>query len=399
MKKKGRSANLEVPFVLAKRLWENVWQKFQEENADKISVLTRPAIFKMMQQQTSVGDSIFRKLKKEVEEVPEPKIVKLSRESINRLCDYLPVDIGESLRARCFLDPELRPLSKYFGRYRLYWRKKEDHSIPFPHSPYELELNSSGVSLTSNAGNAVGGLPTLINANLFFAAENYSKKSYFIFNVGTADEEQLGYIPGLCLTLNSDVTPISKSVLLVRNNETPDEALLNRYFDQFKESYYVKGIVLSWLLSPTPYRISGLFGNWYIYHVHNNIIRRGKICIRSERRINYEGTIHSFSKGHVEIFNNTNISISLYNSSKILHLLGRIGDQSDIGSRNHIRCIFSSTGKGGSTLKAGVSVMVRETETEFEDMTPAVIVSEDRSKFLSEADLKIILETPEDIEV
>lgn len=394
-----RPPKMEVPYQLAKTLWGKVWEKFEEEEAAKIKLIKHVEKLNLLQQKTGVGASVLTKLKKAVELtfIPDPPVIKMSRETINGLCNYLPDD---ALR-QCILEPEAFALYKYLGKYELYWRDRKDGVATILQS--ELKLDAGGVTLSGEAGSATGGRIMLKNANLFFTVENENKNSNFIFNVGTVGTEHLSYIPGLCQTLNADVRPVNMAVVLFRKSETdqePDRALLERYFDKFRGREFVPGVKLSWFnLTQPPYRISGLFGNWYIYHAYKDIIRRGKISIDGERRITYVGTIHKFNQGHIEIFNNTNISITLCNDSKILHLLGRIGDQSDLSSRTRIRCIFSSTGKGGSTLKAGVSLMIRETEITFDEMSPAYIVSEENSRYLSDEDLKLILNAPEDIEI
>lgn len=393
----ARLQNLEVPFPLAKELWEKVWQKFLAEEQPKINLLKSAGIMSQLGKNTGLGVTTLGKLKKSTESSPAPVPCIMSRETVVKLCDYIQdVDLKEKI----FADPEARILFPYFGRYRLFWRDKKHGLVSILHS--ELQIGVFGVRLSGETGTATGGLIRLKNANLYFSVESENKKSSFILHAGTAGEDQLSCIPGFCMTLNADVTPVCMAVLLVRvtgQDNEPGMAFLDRYFDKFRGREFVPGVKISWFLVPSPYRIGGLFGNWYIFHARGGIIRRGKVRIESERRISYVGVMHEFHDGNIEIFNNTSVAITLCNDSKILHLLGRIGDQSDLGSRSHIPCIFSSTGRGGSTLKAGVSLMIRETETPFEEMKPAVIVREDYAKFLTEDDLKLILDTPVDIEI
>lgn len=393
---KRRPPNLEIPYPLAKELWCKVWDKFLRENP-KALLLKGRSLSQLLDQITAAGASILPKLKRAMEKPSPPISVDMSRETIGRLCDFIT---DNELREKLLADPEIRPLFIFFGKYRLFWRDKKNGVVSILHS--ELKIGAEGVRISDDAGNAIGDRLMLKNTNLFFSAENDSKKSNFIFNVGTAGNHQLSYIPGLCLTLNADATPIGMAVLLTRTgngNPEPDQALLERYFDKFRGREFVPGVKVSWFSFLPPCRICGLYGHWYIYHAQKDFIRRGKIRIESERRLTYVGTQHEFRQGHIEIFNNTNISITLSNDSKILHLLGRIGDQSDLGQRSRFRCIFSSTGKGGSTLKAGVSLMIRENETPFDEMEPEVIVRENYSKFLNEDDLNLILGSPEDIEI
>ncbi|MCW5924119.1 MAG: hypothetical protein KIS77_17485 [Saprospiraceae bacterium] len=391
----GRPTNLDVPFHMAKTLWGGVWQKFCDERMDKIKNLTNGAKLEMLAQIVEIGLEPVKKLKREIERTPSPNTVAMSKVAISGLCDYLP---DEEMKQKIFAsveDPEVMKLDPYFGWYRLYWREKRNGAWSVRSSKMQLGAGETRV-VGELSPELTGGRAALKNMNLFCAVEDEYKISQFIFNVGTVEENNLNFIPGLCLTVNASAVPTMVAVLLVRENQDgdePDEAFLNRYFDRYCGRSLVRGIPVDWFLNGSnEYRIGGLFGNWYIYSANvNGIIRRGKICIPSEYNLRYQGTRHEFKKGRIEIFNHTCVVLDFDNDYKHLHLIGRIGDGSDLQQRRYIPCIYSSTGNEGRTLKSGVSIMRKETEKVFEEMTTGVYTADNYPQELEPKDLKFLL--------
>ncbi len=396
----GRPPKIAVPFALAKTLWDRVWKKFISDHADKIGNLTLTAKLEMLAQKANVGAAPVKELKKDVAQAPAPDIVLMSHSAVNGLCDYLPdEDLKRNILAS-IEDPDVMWLARYFGRYRLYWREKRGGVWEHPH--YTLKFGAAGTELIDELGEVSSGKRIVLKKlNLFCSVENEHKFNQFIFNVGEAVGNNLDLIPGLCQTTTPASIPAMAAVLLVHEGaaeEKYSEQNLNRFFDQYRGRSLLKAVQIDWFNNPPPYRIGGLFGNWYIYRANNGIIRRGKIRIASQYNLYYQGTRHRFDKGKIEVFGSNCVTLDFANDYKHLHLIGRIGD-AELKNRNHIPCIFASTGNEGRTLKSGVSLMLREPDIPYEAMTTGIFTPDNYPPDLPPEHLKFLLDNQGSIEV
>ena len=87
----GRPANLNIPFHMAKNLWDQVWEKFCVERGDKIKNLTNGANLEILAQIVEIDLEPVKKLKREIERTPSPNAIAMSKSAISGLCDYLQV--------------------------------------------------------------------------------------------------------------------------------------------------------------------------------------------------------------------------------------------------------------------------------------------------------------------
>ncbi len=359
----GRPKKKTVNLDDFKPIWLGVRQKF---GTDKRTLPPKKKdYFVEMSQATEVGWSILSDINRKIER--ETRVISISDKTEVLLRKYL--DPSFSPRP-----DDKNPFSIYFGKYECYYKMD---SPPFVRVA-ELEIGPNYLIFQKEGERYEGKRPEMRAGNLYLTVSSEKRIFHFVCHVGVASRENLGVIPGFLTGINSAALPLFLVILLVRS-DIEQKPNVETFFKDYRMTTILRGWDInriSELFNPVFNRISGLFGNWYIYHAEKNgNVRRAKIRIEDEDILEYIGTVHHFEKGNLQIVNNTHISIQLAksDSTKLLHLLGRIGDASDLSTLKKIKCVFSSTGKGGTVLKAGFCVMVREQETLFPDMSSSIL--------------------------
>lgn len=367
-----------------KPLWQKARQQF-ETGIDLSLNPIRKVYFDEMSKATKIGWSVLDRLDREIEK--GVKGIKVSDKTMRLLNTYLDPSFSPE-------PGKENPFSSYFGTYACYYKMDK---LPFIRMA-KLEIGDKYLVFEKEGDRYEGKNPEIRSGNLYLTVSSEKRIFHFVCHVGVASRENLGAIPGFLTGINSAALPLFLAILLVRSDseQKPD---VESFFRKYGKATVLRGWDINQIFEifdPVPSRISGLFGNWYIYHLEaNGDIRRGKIKIEDENMLEYIGTAHHFEKGSLQIADNTHIAIQLIksDSTKLLYLIGRIGDASNLSTLKKVKCVFASTGKGGTVLKAGFCVMVREYKLSFPDMTSAILErnsieikaleSDGLSKFLS----------------
>lgn len=343
-----------------KPIWDKAIKKF--ESKGNVSP-KKEDYFADMAKDTEIGASVLADLNRKISK--NINGIRISDRTEQLLKQY----IGDS----SFVQHPKNPLVAYFGTYECYY--KMDKS-PFLRKA-KLEIGEGFIVFFKEQERYEGRKIEVRSGNLFITVSSEKRIFHFILNVGIASRENLRLVPGFLTSINSSMLPLFFVTLLVRT-DVQEKVDFDTYF-----KHYLKPVLRGWdinrmseLFEVKPSRISGLFDSWYIYHREKNgDIRRGKVQIKDTDSVEYRGTEHHFEHGWIRLVNNSYISIQLIKSddTKILNLLGKVGDKTNLRDIKRIKCIFSSSGKGGTVLKGGFCVLVRHLHTGFDEMTWAII--------------------------
>lgn len=370
-----------------KPIWEAVIQKFESKGNMPAK---KEDYFAELAKDTEIGSSVLADLHRKISK--EVNGISISDRTVQLLRKY----IGDF----SVIPQSKNPDAAYFGTFECYYKMDKP---PFLRNA-RLEIGDGYIVFIKEGERFEGKRFEMRFGNLYITVSSEKRIFHLILNVGIASHENLGLIPGFMTSINSSMLPLFFVVLLVRT----DVQRIIDYDSYFK--HYEKTVFRGWhinrmteLFGSKPSRISGLFDTWYIYHREKNgDIRRGKVLIKDMDTIEYVGTEHHFEQGSIQLINTSHISIQLVktDNTKILTLLGKVGDKSNLKDIQMIKCIFSSTGKGGTVLKGGSCALVRDKLVSFIEMTPAVIKKgTSEFEYLEKINLFGYLPDNQDIEV